>query len=64
MTFAIFVLGKPAVEGGGSMHLKLRWCFRFVSAVLSLALLAPNLADGQPLPRSVAVASNPPGTVF
>jgi TRAP transporter TAXI family solute receptor len=64
MTFAIFVLGKPAVEGGSSMHLKPRWCSQFVSTVLSLALLAPILADGQPLPRSVTVASNPPGTVF
>jgi TRAP-type uncharacterized transport system substrate-binding protein len=46
------------------MHLKLSVCSWFVSVVLSLALLAPIFADGQPLPRSVTVASNPPGTVF
>ncbi|HYJ14533.1 MAG TPA: hypothetical protein VE170_03530, partial [Candidatus Limnocylindria bacterium] len=35
---------------------------RFLAFLLTLGL--PSATNAQPLPRSVTVASNPPGTVF
>ncbi|MBI2359863.1 MAG: hypothetical protein HYV04_13370, partial [Deltaproteobacteria bacterium] len=46
------------------MRSKPYWSPRFISTMLGLALLAPVSANAQQLPRSVTVASNPPGTVF
>jgi TRAP transporter TAXI family solute receptor len=43
---------------------RLRAAQFFLSFVFELLLFAIGLADAQPLPRSVTVASNPPGTVF
>ena len=46
------------------MHPDQYWFSRLVSFVLGLTLFASVSANAQELPRSVTVASNPPGTVF
>lgn len=38
--------------------------WRFVVTFLALACIAPVSSFAQPLPRSVTIGSNPPGTVF
>ena len=40
------------------------WPWRFIVKSLILAFIAPVSTLAQPAPRSVTVASNPPGTVF
>ena len=46
------------------MHPDQYWFSRLVSFILGLTLFASVSANAQELPRSVTVASNPPGTVF
>jgi len=46
------------------MHPDQYWFSRLISFVLGLTLFASVSANAQELPRSVTVASNPPGTVF
>jgi TRAP-type uncharacterized transport system substrate-binding protein len=46
------------------MHPDQYWSSRLISFVLGLTLFASVSANAQELPRSVTVASNPPGTVF
>ena len=46
------------------MHPDQYWFSRLMSLVLGLTLFASVSANAQELPRSVTVASNPPGTVF
>jgi len=43
---------------------RLRAAQTFVSIAIILLLVVISSSDAQPLPRSVTVASNPPGTVF
>ena len=46
------------------MHSDPYWLLRLVAFVLGFTLFASVSANAQELPRSVTVASNPPGTVF
>jgi len=46
------------------MHPDQYWFSRLISFVLGVTLFASVSANAQELPRSVTVASNPPGTVF
>jgi hypothetical protein len=46
------------------MGQKNHWSWRFTATFLALALIAPVSTFSQPLPRSLSIGSNPPGTVF
>lgn len=46
------------------MYRNEHWSWRFIATFLALAFSAPALTFAQPLPRSVTIGSNPPGTVF